>query len=139
MSTGVTTIEGRNYMLNAAFKQGARPAGFYVALLSGGEYTESEALKATTLASASTEVVGYSESVRQPLVFASPAGGAIAAEDVAFTATEDVTITGFAVVTNSQKGADYGTVVMLRKLAAPKLVESGESFKVAVSLPLATA
>jgi hypothetical protein len=127
-------IEGINYMLTAALKEGTQAGDFYVGLF-GTPYTPLPADTAATFPASATEVTAYSETTRVAVTLGSVASGAVDnfASPAEFTGTTDgVLVYGAFVVTAPAKGATVGTLMATTKFNSPKPLDAGTVLRIKV-------
>lgn len=125
-------IEGLNYIINTALKNGTPHAGFYIGLFSGA-YTPVPADTMATFPTAATELVAYSETTRRALTLGTTAAGAVdnSAARGEFTGTINGTLAQGGFISSSPtKGATTGTLVSAVRFPSPRPLDSGALLRV---------
>jgi hypothetical protein len=119
--------EGLNYLLNSSIAGQSPLTSWYIGLFSGN-YTPTATVTGATIASASTEFTGYSESTRQPYSTATSTAQQMtnSASPAQFTMSAAGTIYGAFLVSQSAKGGNTGTLLAAAQFSSPKTVASGD-------------
>jgi len=131
-------IQGLNYMLETALRNGSPFANFYVALYSGA-YNPVPGDTAATFPAAATELTAYSESTRRPLVLGAAAGGATdnSANRAEFTGTTNGQLAqGGFIVSTPTKGAATGVLVSAVRFNSPKPLDAGNILRVTAAFTI---
>lgn len=121
----VWTIEGLNYMLTTALKNGSPYAAMYIAPFSGN-VSPSSSLTAATFASTLTEATAYSESARPAWTAGTVASGSVdnTASMAQITANASVNIWGAGVLSNSTKSSTSGVCIAATKFGSVRALAS---------------
>ena len=140
----VVTTEGLNKLLEVMFRHGLQieDDDWFIAPI---ETDTTAAITQTYAVPVYTEWDGYTEAARQLYVPAAASGGAITntASKAAFTASEDKTLYGAALVGGGTDGATWkdtaggGILFCYSKFGTSKGVESGDTFKVTCAIQAA--
>lgn len=123
----IVVNEGLNYLLNAGIAAQSPITSWYLGLFSGN-YTPTAGVTGATIAGASTEFTGYSESTRQPYSAVSSTAQQVTNSTTPsqFTIGAAGTIYGAFMVSNSGKGATTGTLLAAAQFSSPKTVSAGD-------------
>jgi hypothetical protein len=136
--------EGLAHILNVAFGQTPKPAGYYVALF-GGAAAPAANWTAATFPSAAGEIVsmseGYTAATRPQ--WTPPANVTTPTIDN-FTTVASVTIatagalnvTGAALLTNATRGGTTGTLISATKFPAVRTFQDGDRFDIGYRISL---
>jgi hypothetical protein len=128
----VTTV-GLNDSLDKHFKGSSYSATWYVGLTSA-----SPTLSAadTAASKAWTEIVAYSESVRQTLTLGTVSGGSVSntASKATFSINGSTTVGGAFVISNSTKSGTTGILYGEAQLSADRSLISGDTLTITVTL-----
>lgn len=130
-------IEGVNYILNTALKNGSPNSSWYIGLYEGA-YTPLPSDTAATLPGASTESTAYSETTRVPLTLGAVVAGSTdnSASTASFTFTADKIINGGFISSLSAKGGTTGVIISAVKFASPKSLSSGSILRVTAGIQI---
>lgn len=117
----VMPVEGMNYILEAAFRDGTKQPQWYCALYEGN-YTPTGLETAATFASATAECTTYSETARPAFTSAAASSGGISniAARAEFTSTSDKTIYGGALLSSNVKGGSGGVLASIVRFPTAK-------------------
>lgn len=119
--------EGLNYLLNAGLV-GQSPISSWFTGIYSGNYTPTSGATGATIAAASTEFTGYSETTRQPYSPVTSTAQQVtnAASPAQFTMAASGTIYGAFIVSNSAKGGTTGTLLAAALFSSAKTVAAGD-------------
>jgi len=137
----LVTIEGLNYLLDAALRGGQAQTQFYLALF-GGAYTPQGDLTAADFAATAQEFVspteGYTQATRalwQPGVVSSGALDSSAnMAEFTIASAGVLTIRGAALLSEQTKGGTSGVLVSMARFANDRQEASGNALKLAYSV-----
>ena len=127
-------IQGLNYIIETALKNGTPTPTMYVGLFSGN-YTPTPADVMATFPAAATELTAYSELTRPELVLGPVAFGAVdnTASLTIFTGTTDgTTALGGFVSSAPTKGGTSGPLLSAVRFSTPKALDQGGRLEVSV-------
>jgi len=143
VSDNLITIEGLNYILEAALRGGASYNQYYMALFDGA-YTPNPLLTAANFSSGTGELVsnseGYSE-VSRPLWQSESASDGVTsnqANKCAFTiaSSSSVTIRGGALLSDSTKGGTSGVLISISRFNNDRVEHNGNVFNAQYSIEI---
>jgi len=133
----VTTV-GLNHVLSSTLDGATQITAWYVGLKAAGS-----AAAGDTMASHSgwTEVVAYSQSVRQTLTLGTAAAGSIdnTASKATYSINGTATVAGAFINSNSAKSGTAGTLYGVVDFGSSRAVISGDTLEVTVTLTAASA
>mgnify|MGYP003659687430 FL=1 len=133
----VTTV-GLNHVLSSTLDAATQITAWYVGLKGAGA-----AAAADTMAShaAWTEVVDYSQSVRQTLTLGTAAAGSIdnSASKATYSINGTATVAGAFINSDSAKSGTAGTLYGVVDFGSSRAVISGDTLEVTVTLTAASA
>jgi len=138
----IITTQGLNSLLDVYFRNQTQIAAWYIAPV---ETDTDAALGMTYAVPVFTEWDGYTEAARQAFTGAAASGGVItnAASKATFTASENKTLYGAALFGGGSDAATMadtaggGTLFCYSKFSGSKYVESGDTFKVTLTVTIA--
>lgn len=138
-AVNLVPLDGVNHMASALFGDVAPIGNFYLGVFTGN-YLPSMASKAADIPTAMAEFVGYSEATR-PLWQRVNNDGVISNVGArgAFTLTQNATLLGAFLVSNSTKGGGTGLLLSVARFATPRPVEAGMVIRLAGELSLISA
>jgi hypothetical protein len=133
----VTTV-GLNHVLSSTLDGATQITAWYVGLKAAGS-----AAAGDTMASHSgwTEVVAYSQAVRQTLTLGTAAAGSIdnTASKATYSINGTATVAGAFINSNSAKSGTAGTLYGVVDFGSSRAVISGDTLEVTVTLTAASA
>lgn len=127
-------VEGLNYIVETALKNGTPVPAVYVGLFSG-DYTPTALDTMATFPAAATESTAYSSTTRPVVTLGSVSNGAVdnTAAVNTFTGTTDGTlIRGGFVSSSPTKGGTSGVLLSAVRFSTPKALDSGGRLEVSV-------
>lgn len=135
--TNLMPIEGLNYMLSVAFRNGTQLPIWYISIYEGN-YTPVGGLTAATYPSAATECTAYVAATRPAFTTAAPSAGAIdnSASRAEFVSVSDKTLYGGAILSSPTKGSTAGAIASAVRFASPKPFATGSTLRVTAGIVL---
>lgn len=133
----ITPLEGRNYILNAAFGKATQQRNFHIGLFEG-DYVPTDNLKAATLPAEAVECTAYTAVSRPTFVCEATATGVVSntANQVEFTFNATKTVYGAFVTTAASKGATEGVILSAVRFRSPESVNDGSVLRVRAGFSL---
>lgn len=133
----ITPLEGRNYIMNAAFGKTQQAQSFYIGLFEG-DYVPSDNLKASTLQAEAVECTAYAAATRLPFTFEAATAGVVAntAQQAEFTFNASKTIYGAFISTVADKGSSAGAILSAVRFKAPEQASEGSVLRVRAGFSL---
>jgi hypothetical protein len=105
----LVTTPGKNYVLDSVFQAGSVTFAWYLGLISSTGYTTGPAAGDTMASHAGwAEDTNYSQTTRIAPIWNAAGSGSKATQTVSFSISDDVTIKGVFLVSNSAKGGVLG-------------------------------
>lgn len=145
VTPNLITNEGLTYMLNTAFGSKPKASNFYIALFSGTASPE-PTWTASSFSAVANEVVslteGYTNATRpewKPTDTTTNAIDNMSATNVAkitIATASQITVTGCALLTASNKGSTTGTLISAMKYSVARVFQAGDVFEVGYRLSL---
>lgn len=143
VSRNLVVTEGLAFMLNVALGATAKPAGYYIALFSGGAAPANNWTAASFAATAS-EIVSMDEGYTSPTrpvwtPGVASAGqidnmGSVATLTIATAST--LNVTGAALLTNSTRGGTTGALISATKYPVVRTFQAGDTYQVGYRIQL---
>lgn len=135
--------EGLAHLLNVALGSTAKPAGYFLALFSGGASPAAN-WTAASFAAAASEIVslteGYTSATRPAWTPANTATGAIdnlgAVASVTIATASQLNVTGAAMLTTNARGGTTGALVSATKYAAARVFQNGDTYDIGYRVSL---
>ena len=121
-------MQGRNYLLEAAFKGGPQVTQWYAALYEG-DYTPTDDVTAATVVQLATECTAYDGTSRQGVQFS-----AVSAAALDNTASKQ--IRGLFMSSVPVRGSNAGVLASVVRLPSPKELGVGDRLEVTVRMAL---
>lgn len=128
----VTTV-GLNKVLDATFKTGLASPAWFVGLKANGTY-----LITNTMSSHPgwSEIIDYSETIRQALVLGAVSGGSVdnSASKATFSINANFTLYGAFLVDDDTKSGTTGVLYGVGDFSVPRAVTTGDTLRVGITL-----
>ena len=125
-------VEGLNYILNAALKNGTPFPSFYVGLYEGA-YTPTPGDEMATFPTAATELTAYAETTRRLLTLGAVSAGAVdnSASRAEFTGNVNGKLAQGGFISSAPtKGAATGVLVSAVRFPSPRPLDAGTVLRV---------
>lgn len=136
--------EGLAYLLSVSLGATAKPAGYYLALFSGGT-PPAAGWTAASFAATAAEIVSMSEgytAATRP-VWTPPSSTATnsidnmnAVASVTIATASQLTVTGAALLTNNSRGGTTGALISASKYAAARVFQDGDTYDIGYRISL---
>ena len=143
-SKNLVPTEGLAHILSVALAATAKPAGYYLALFSGGA-TPAANWTAASFASAASEIVSQSEgytSATRP-VWTPPASTAtgqidnlLSVASLTMATASSLNVTGAALLTNNVRGGTTGALISATKYPTTRVFQNGDTYDVGYRINL---
>ena len=132
----LVTTAGKNKLLDAAFKTGLAAPAWYVGLVDNASYTVYAAADTMAAHAGWVEGVPYSQATRPVLTLGTIAAGSVdnSASKAVFSINASLTIRGAFLVDNSTKSGATGTLYGVGDLSASRVVISGDTLNITITL-----
>jgi hypothetical protein len=130
-------MQGRNYLLEAAFKGGPQVSQWYAALYEG-DYTPTDDVTAATVVQLATECTAYDGTSRQGVQFSAVSDAALdnTASKASFVMTAPKQIRGLFMSSVPVRGSNAGVLASVVRLPSPKELGVGDRLEVTVRMAL---